>query len=188
MTDNQKYLDEALARAKEFDLEMEPERLRQAYMALESVSLPAEPDPAARARLRESVLASWLRLIHTLDRLLDPEFDPNDVPELHVQPPPVPGGIVLLPGADPALIPDPVARAKYEEAIAANRAKAVKYRLQVHLRRLDENIPPRAEAFIRGAYSPEPHDQTELRVAIEQAITHPPRKAALLRLLSPSVP
>jgi hypothetical protein len=188
MTNNQEYLNEAQAHVNEFAAEPEPERLREAYQALENVSLVQEQDPIARTRLRADTLSSWLHLLQVLDRLIDPRFDPEDVPFNLVQPPPTSGGVVYPPGADPALINDPKARAEYEKAIAANRTNIERYGLQTHLCRLDERITPRAEAFIRTSYTSAPHDQQELRTAIDQAITHPPRRAALSKLLSPSRP
>lgn len=188
MTDNQKYLNEAQARVKEFEAELEPERLREAYMALEDVILVQETDPKSRARLRTNALSLWLHLLQLLDRFLDPKFNPEDVPEMLVQPPPTTGDVVYPPGADPALIDDPKARAEYEKAIAANRAKADHYRLQINLRRLDERITPRAEAFIRNFYTPAAIDQKELQTAIDEIIRDPRRKAGLLKLLSSSQP
>ncbi|WP_437719055.1 hypothetical protein WMF45_23160 [Sorangium sp. So ce448] len=188
MTSNQKYLDEAQAHMKEFDAQLEPERLREAYMALENVSLSAERDPATRSLVRASCLSSWLRLLQVVDHFLDPKFDVNDVPFLLVQPPPTSTGVVYPPGADPALIDDPVARAQYENAVAANREKLEKYRMQVQLHRVSERLTPRAEAFIRDSYTSDPSDQAELRAAIDQLITNPARKAVLSKLLSPLMP
>jgi hypothetical protein len=188
MTNNQKYLSEAEAHEKEFEVELEPERLREAYMALENVNLQEEGDPGIHRQLRAKCLSIWLDLVQLLDRYLDPNFDPRDVPEKIVEPPPVQGGVVLRPGADPALIADPKARAEYKKAIAANRAKANRFRLQINLHRLNERIPPRVEAFIRASYTSAPADQRELKTAIDTMITNPRRKADLLKLLTPSHP
>jgi hypothetical protein len=183
MTTNQTRLDETDARIQQFDAELEPERLREAYMALENVDLSQEHDAASRARVRASALSAWLRLLHVLDRYLDPAFDPDEAVERNVQPPPLPDGTLLQPNADPARIPDPAARAAYEKALADNRAKAERHRLQVYLHRLDERIPPRAEGFLRGAYTADPRDQAELRAAIDQLVTDPKRKAWLLKIV-----
>jgi hypothetical protein len=183
MTENETHLKEAQADAQGFQDKREPDLLRRAYVALENVILAKEGDPGARAQLRTSSLNVWLRLLELLDRFLDPEFNPDDVPERLVQPPPTSGGVVHRPGADPALIDDPVARAQYEEAIAANKAKTTHYVLQTKLRRLDERIVPRAEAFIRSSYTSDPRDQKELKTAIDGIITNPQRRAGLLRLL-----
>jgi hypothetical protein len=188
MTDNDQHLMEAEALEKKFQVEMEAERLREAFGALENVRLELASDPAVRARLRAATLHSWLHLVRTLDHHLDPDFDPSAVPEMRVQPPPTSDGRVLRPGADPASIEDPKARANYEQAIADNRARAERYRLQVHLRRLDERVTPRVEAFIRGAYTQSALDLQELRAAIDQVIDGPHRRAELTKLLSPPSP
>jgi hypothetical protein len=179
MTENQKFLKETEKQLKEFEAGREPDRLTLAYLALDKVSPAHEHDPKVRAKVRAEALSLWLQLIDILDRLLDANFNPKDVPEKFVEPPPVPGGVVLRPGADPALIPDPKVRAEYEKAIAENRAKADHYRLQTHLRRLNERIPLRAEEFIRKSYTSASRDQWELRTAIDKFIKDPARKASL---------
>jgi hypothetical protein len=184
MTDNNQYLLEAEALEKKFQAEMEPERLREAFGALENVRLELAVDPAARARLRAATLYSWLRLLRTLDHHLDPGFDLKALPEVHVEPPPISDGGIRLPSINPALIDDPKARAEYQQAIADNRARADRYSLQVHLRQLDERITPHVEAFIRGAYTQSTIDLQELRAAIE-GVDVPHRRAELMKLLSP---
>ena len=186
MTENQKYLEEAQAGAREFEEKLEPELLKQAYLALENVILQEEYDPKIRAQLRTNSLALWLRLIQLLDRCLDPDFDPADVPERLVQPPPTPEGVVYRPGAKPALIDDPKVRAAYEKAIAANEAKTAHFVFQTKLRRLDERIFPRAEAFIQNAYGSGSDDQEELKSAIDAFIKDAERKERLSKLLTVS--
>jgi hypothetical protein len=181
MAENREYLQEAQGYAKAFESQLEPELLGSAYMALENVVLAREEDPKLRAKLRSDCLALWLYLLQLLDRYLDPGFDPQDVPDKLVEPPELPGGIVLRPGADPARIDDPQVRADYEQAIAANRAKAERYRFQVGLHRLDTRIGGRAEAFIRSAYTFAPSDREEAKSAILKAIKNPERQAGLLR-------
>jgi hypothetical protein len=185
MMENQEYLKEAQERAQGFEDTLEPELLSQAYLALENVILGEEDDPKIRGQLRVEALDLWLHLLQFLDHYLDPKFNPDDVPELLVQPPPTSGEVVLRPGADPALIDDPKARAQYEQAIAANKAKTARYGLQTKLRRLDVRITPRAEAFIRNSYTSAPSDQAELKTAIDKWITNPQRKANLVKLLTP---
>jgi hypothetical protein len=181
-------LDEAWAHTRDFEKTHDPEALRAGYEALESVSLQGRHDPEARRALRAEALGLWLHMLALLDQLIDPRFDPKDVPGRRVQPPPGKDGIVFPPGVEPERIDDPAARAQYQAAIAANDAKIEHYRLQVELRRLDERITPRAETFVREAYSSDPRDQAELRAAIDKTITHPPRKATLSKLLAPSRP
>ena len=146
MRDNEKYLKEAQAQMSEFEAYLDPERLRDACMALDNVIL-AKEDAATRSPLRRNSLLLWLKLLNLLDGYLDPKFNVDDVPVSAVQPPPTSTGISFPPGVDPALIDDPKARAAYKEAIAANLAKMAAYRLQAGLHRMNERIPPRVEAF-----------------------------------------
>ncbi len=158
---------------------MEPEHLREAYMALENVIPNQEPDAERRADVRTNCLSLWLHLLQILDRFVDPDFDIKDPPDTLVQPPPTSGGVLYPPGADPALIDDPKARAEYERAIIANRKKLQNYSLQVSLGRLNQQIPEHAEAFIRTNYTSAAHDQEELSSAIQASIKDPHRKEEL---------
>lgn len=185
VTNNQRYLNEAQAHIKEFESGLDPQRLRDAYMSIENVILPQEPDLKTREQLRKSALSVWLHLLQILDRFVDPNFDPDDVPEDLVQPPKTTGGVVYPPGADPALIADPAARAEYEKAIEANRKKIESYNLQLQLSRLTPRVSERADAFLRRSYTPSPHDRKELKSAIDETITDPKRKAHLLEILEP---
>ncbi len=184
-TENEKYLKEAQTRVKEFEKESEPERLREAYMALENVVLEQEYDARIRNRLRGECLTLWLEMVAILDRRLDPEFNPEDLPENLVQPPTT-KGVVYPPGADPALIADPKARAEYEKAVAANNAKINNYRLQTHLKRLNDQIPQRAAEFIENSYTESADDQKELKAAIDRIIENPARHADFSKLLKSS--
>jgi hypothetical protein len=188
MADNEKYLDQARERAKTFEAELEPERLREAYMALENVRLVVENDPKVRYKLRAECLIEWLGLLRLLDRFLDPGFNPRDVPPRLIQPPPTKAGVIYPPGADPALIDDPKARSEYERAIQANQAKIESHRLQTHLSRLNETLFSRAADFIRSSYTASKRDQEEVRRAVEKHIENSRRKAALLERLDSRVP
>lgn len=184
MTENQKYIQESRTLAKEFESKLDTDRLREADRALENVDLVQEVDPKVRARLRSDCLVQWLELAALLDRHIDPAFDPEDLPEKLVEPPRVPGAD-LDPGADPAMIADPRAREQYEKAIAANRAKTQRYRVQTELRRIGERISSETENFIRRYYRSVPADQRELRGAIDRIVKDPARKARLSSLLTP---
>ena len=183
MTENEKHLKEAQKKVKEFETKKESERLREAYISLENVYLPQEYDAATRTRLRRDSLMLWLEMIRLLDENIDVEFNSDDVPKTVIQPPPSANGAVYSPGADPSKIDNPTDRAEYEKAIAANRAKAENYRLQTHLRRLNEQIPPRAETFIRDSYIDSADDQKEVKNAIDTIIEKPERKADLMKLV-----
>ena len=73
------------------------------------------------------------------------------------------------------------AQASFEKAIAVNNAKINNYRMQTLLRRLNEDIPPRAEEFIKNSYTSSEADQEELKTTIDKIIEKPDRKADLLK-------
>lgn len=183
MTENEKYLKEAQAKIKAFETEKEPERLRESAMALENIILAKEHETEVRKKLRSDSLTSWLTLLQIFDKHYQPDFNPDDMPEMLVQPPPQADGSVLRPGADPAKIADPKARAEYEKAIAENRAKQENYRMQIQLGRLDDFIPPSAENFITNSFSDADEDQKELREAIDKTIENENRKTRLMTLV-----
>ena len=67
MSNNQTHFEEARSLMVAFEKEREPERLREAYMALENVMMAPEPDPAARADLRaRSYSAALSRVARSL--------------------------------------------------------------------------------------------------------------------------
>ena len=187
MTENKKYLKQAQQLINAFESEKEPERLNEASMALENINLIQEYDLPTRHRVRAECLALHLTLLQILDKYIDPNFNPEDVPVMVVQPR-LSDGRVLRPGVDPAKISDPQDRAEYEKAIAENRAKAKNYRLQSELRRLNERLPARAEEFIREAFTSSDEDQKELKSAIDAKIENPARKADLMKLVKQSQP
>jgi hypothetical protein len=180
MENHSKLLKEALAHAKQFEATSDAEQLRQAYQTLENVSLPQEPGQARNA-LRVDCLSLWLQLLALLDDRLDPQFDQNDTPDLKVQPPETSNGTLHPPGADPALIDDPIARAAYEKAIRDNNAKIAAYTLQVQLHRLNERVASRAKAFIRNAYTFAPSDREEVKAHVIKIIKLQARQAELLK-------
>jgi hypothetical protein len=181
MTDNEKHLKEAVELIKAFEMEKEPERLREASMALEDVNLRREHNTQIRHKLRADCLELWLTVLQTIDKNLDSSFDPKDVPQMSVMPPRTKGGIQLPPGAAPALIDDPKAREEYEKAIKDNRAKQENYPLQTQLRELNEVIPGKVDSFIRRAFTSSDHD--EVKVAIDRIIESQSRKESLYRLI-----
>lgn len=180
MNNNSKHLEEAKAYAKRFEETLEAEQLREAYLTLENINVALEANNTRNA-LRADCLHMWLQLLALLDQQLDPQFDLEETPDLQVQPPDTADGTSYPPGADPALIEDPVARAGYVHAIRDNQAKIAKYGLQVRLHRLNERITSRAEAFIRNFYSFAPSDREEVKAQVLKMIKNPSRQAELLK-------
>lgn len=184
MSENWKYLNKAKVLIEDFEKEMEPERLREAYLLLENVDLTQENHLRKLHRVRAECLSVWLKMIQLLDRYLDPAFNPDDVIETLVQPPPTLKGVVYPPGTDPKLIDDPKARAKYEQDIAANQEKLRKYRIQIYLNRLNDSISSGTKKFILSSFNSSPSEQFEVKLAIEKIIKNQTRKEDLLRLIT----
>lgn len=185
-TDNEKHLKQASELIKAFSTEREPERLREAALALEDVDLRRVYDVALRHKQRSECLTLWLIIIATLDKNLDPTFDPNEAPPLKVSPPPLKDGTVLMPGADPSLIDDPKARAEYEKAIKENREKQEKALIQPQLRELNERLPAKVDAFIRNVYTTSDADRSEVRATIDKIIESETRRQSLYRSIEKS--
>ncbi|MEZ5426088.1 MAG: hypothetical protein R2747_07485 [Pyrinomonadaceae bacterium] len=113
-----------------------------------------ETDRAERIKM---LLRLWRRLQENIDRTFDcarPENRP--VPNV-----PVPGP--YMPGVSSKDIKEPEIRAKYEEAIRANRVKAQKCGLQNQLQKLDKTLPGFVESFLIQMYSVAPYDMDNLK-------------------------
>ena len=180
---NQDYRKQAESLVNQFHTDLDPHLLTQAYQALENVLLLDQPDRDAWPRIRSETLQLWLMLIETVDQHIDPGFDVEDEPEALVQPPSTPDGILYPPGADPARITDPEARAKYESDIKANNQKISTYGFQTKMHRLEERIVPRARKFILDFYAPNHSDRAEFSAMVDKIVTTPERKDSLLELI-----
>jgi len=174
----------AAALVAEFEKEKDPEKLQGAADQLVEVDLSKEEEGLKRLALRRETLELWLKLLAAIDKNLDPRFDPNDQPRVSVSPPPSGGG-QFPPGVSPSAIKDPQARRQYEAAIKQNKDKAVNYRLQTKLRRLDQKLTPQAERFIRLSFTTVPGDQKQLNEAVKKLIPNPHRAQALVQAGAP---
>lgn len=178
------FIAQASAALAAFEQQKEPQRIQDAGDRLREVRLADESDPQKQRVLRKDTLVLWLSLFAAIDGSLDPQFDPKDVPQVRVQPPRS-DGVVFPPGVDPSLLKDPAARSEYERIIAENDKKAEQYSLQIKLRRLDERLWPKLEAFVRTAYSTstEPDDQREVLDVLQAIIKNPQRADRLRKLI-----
>jgi lipoprotein-anchoring transpeptidase ErfK/SrfK len=185
---NGKHMSETTARAAaqlaEFEQKKEPFCLQAASDLLERIDLAKEADAMKRLTLRRETLETWLALLALIDRNLDPNFNPQDLPSTGVAPPRV-GNVSYPPGADPKVIADPQARQRYEEALKQNTQKAENYRIQTWLKRFDESISPKAERFVRMSYTTVPGDQREVTETVKKLIKNPQRASALTRAAAP---
>jgi hypothetical protein len=185
---NEKHMSENTARAAaqlaEFEQKKEPLCLQAASDLLEGIDLAKETDAMKRLVLRRETLETWLALVALIDKNLDPNFNPKDLPSVSVIPPRS-GNVALPPGADPKLISDPQARQQYEAALKKNKEHAESYRVQTWLRRFDQSISPKVEHFIRMSYTTVPGDQREVSETIKKLVKNPQRAAALTRAAAP---
>lgn len=183
MTDNQKHINDARAKIDQFRSDLEVELLRDAYSSLEHVNLAVEHDAKIRDQMRSDCLNLWLTIINLIDKHIDLGFDRKNAPDMHVDPPRSADGGQLPPGADPAKITDPAARADYEKAIEANREKSKNYRMQIHLERLNQRIPSLLEAFIQRSYV-SAVDRDEAKDTVEKLTESQNRKESLVRFIN----
>lgn len=169
-------------RLQKFYLKRDPSVLDSVADDLQQFVAGLETKPDERRHLRGQVLETWLELLTVIDANLDPTFDEDDVPTDKAMPPRV-GNTQFPPGVDPSLISDVDARREYERDIAANEQKAVRYRLQYKLRRLDERVPQALESFVLDAYTTSTADKLELEEAIRDTIPNQRRAERLHRRL-----
>ncbi len=87
---------------------------------------------------RRSITIAFAQVLHQMESLSDPAFDPNDLPWLCVTPPREPNGRQLPACADPKVIADPAIRAEYAAAIDANSAKIARGNAQAKLYLLED--------------------------------------------------
>jgi hypothetical protein len=177
----------ATALLAEFQKSREPLCLESAAALLEGVDLGAEPEATRRLALRRETMQLWLALVALIDRYLDAAFDAEAAPAAGLIPARI-GAAALPAGVAVRYLPDPHARHAYEEMLRHERQRAEQYRLQVHLRRLSESVPPRAARFLRLFYTTVPGDQREVQETVSRLIQNPQRAAALLQAIpKPSV-
>lgn len=158
---------------------IDPDALRAEADRLLGVVLPDSSDTVRYQAVRNETLLGWLGLLAAIDEAWDPDFDPEDVPLLHVLPPPDAGGVRFPPGVDPSALKGASARAEYEESLNANNAKAERYAVQTKLRRLEESLMPRVVAFTKSAFSAK-EARKELKIAVEAKIKSPARQRWIL--------
>ena len=138
--------------------------------------LPAPPvgRPPAKDKL-----SLWFAIFDAMDAEIDPDFNPDNVPELTVAPPPQAGPA----GMDPSNIKDPAVRKAYEEALAANDVKNQRFRYQYALLQEDLNAEAEVEKFITRELAHHTAELEFLRTRLALAKLQPQRQAKLQALL-----
>jgi hypothetical protein len=132
-----------------------PATLEHALTSLELVETPPTRGPR-----RDRVTDAWFALLRALDMAKDPAFDPDDLPKLHLIPPPD-HGVVYPAGVDPRAISDPAARAAYEAALRDNARKSARFVAQYPLHELDARATSAFARYRERSYAATPVDAAD---------------------------
>jgi hypothetical protein len=130
--------------------------------ALEIVKAATRDVPIGDVAARKQAVSYWLLFLASLDRYVDPQWDPQRVPVKGVAPPPGHGVVHPSGEVDPATIPDPAARADYVRALKASSDYREWYLIQFQLRRLESDAVRSFELLLAERYSGSAQDRQEL--------------------------
>lgn len=121
---------------------------------------------------RRAVTSGYARVLHELEALIDPTFDPNDrnnYPSTCVTPPREPGGHQYGSCTDPKVVQDPATRAAYVSAIEANAAKIRRMNTQSRVHTLANEVTDSLRRVLREYRTRAPADTTALDTILRQA-------------------
>jgi hypothetical protein len=111
---------------------------------------------------RMPVLDAWLWFLIELDRRIEPDWDPADVPPHGVAPPAEHGPVFPSGEVDPDTIADPAERASYVARLQAARAAVAHHTAQAALRQIGRQALPLFADFIEATTA---HAELEHRLA-----------------------
>jgi len=171
MTSTEK-LDEKLAA---FEKTKNPDPMIEAFDIVESFDVNTEHD---RVAARREGMTCWMHFFNAVDQAIDPTWDPKDLPELSVTPPPS-NGVTFFSGVDPKSLTDPVARAEYERAIQKNRDKV----LQAYLHDLDGRAMDSMKRFIATVCAGSEQARIDFETALAASSLTEARRQRLRALL-----
>jgi hypothetical protein len=154
------------------------------YEILDSIEAAESAMPQGDVAARKLAVSRRLRFFAALDHNIDPSWNPKDVPPHGVPPPPGWHGMVYSSGeVDPEKIPDAEVRAKYVEALKANKAAQQHYSVQLQLRRIDERAMRFFERFLIDRYSNTEQDLQEFEGLLAASPVNEMRKQRLRALM-----
>lgn len=114
--------------------------------------------PSERLTGRRRLLLGWSRVLHAINGIKDPKFDPDANPTSRTAPPP-PG---YPSGVTPQSVGDPLVRARYEVAIAENEQKREQRKTQMLALSLEARAVQSAHRAVERLYTSSSADQKEL--------------------------
>lgn len=144
---------------------------------IERLAITQKTDSIAWKEQRRAKLELWLKALGKLGRMMDPKFDPNDMPLKNVAP--SSSSIAYDSGIAPSAIKDQKVRAEYEQAIRLNAEKAERYGFQKKLRKLDKDWSSKVNAYIKSQYTSDDQDIKEINTLIDLQFSGSPRKEQL---------
>jgi hypothetical protein len=165
----------------EFEKKRDPTLL---YEILDSLQAAEAAIPVGDTAARKLAVTRRLRFFEVLDRSLDPTWNQNNPPPQGVPPPPVHGIVYSSGEVDPASIPDPEERARYVQALKANKDARRQYSVQFDLRRIDERAMLFFGRFLTDRYNESEHDRTEFEGLLAASAVNEARKAQLRALMA----
>jgi hypothetical protein len=164
----------------EFEGERDPSSI---YEALDLIEATEAQLPIADAAARKLAVSRRLGFFAALDRNIDPMWDSTAEPVKGV-PAPLPHGMVYGSGeVDPATIPDPEVRARYVQAVKANKDENQRYFVQGQLRLIDERALRFVERLLADRYTDSSADRTELEELLAASPVNEQRKERLRALM-----
>jgi len=165
----------------EFEKKRDPTLLYEILDSLEAAEAGiAVGDTTARKR----AVARRLRLFAALDRHVDPAWNQKTPPPHGVPPPPAHGIVYGSGEVNPASIPDPEARARYVQALQANKDAQHRYSVQLELRRIDERAMLFFERFVADRYGSSEQDRKELDELLAASPVNEARKEHVRALMA----
>jgi hypothetical protein len=163
-----------------FEKEQDPALVYEALEIIEAVGRHAQADDAAA--FKESV-SLWLGFFAALDRYIDLKWDVKVKPVRGAKLPPIHGVVYPSGEVDPLTIPDPVARAQYEQGLKASHDYEQWWTVQHQLRRIDEGALGDLKSLLDNRYANSSVDRTELEELLATSPLNDARKAQLRALM-----
>jgi len=154
------YAGQALKRADTFDLKFQWKLLL--FLGNDSSEKLLDKE---QLQLRRERVEFWLHAFRRLENEKDPNFNPNDLPQLNIKPP---HSVNLQAGVSPDAINDIEIRAKYEKDIVANSKKTEYYNKQHGLRQDEAFFIKKGVDYISAAYSKSADNLEELESLLAQ--------------------
>jgi len=176
---SQQY-DKAIQQLEIFRTTHDVEALSSAISLASAMPSLISPLPLPGQPQVKDKLSLLFAIFGALDVEIAPDFDPNEVPELTVEPPPESG---LPAGVAPASIKDPKVRKVYEDSLAANSLKNQRYRYQYALTQEDLRAEAEIESIIASTNVPDKASFIILKDRLAHAKLQPQRLAKLQPLL-----